>query len=247
MGRDANLKWKIEVDTTPTTTATYAEVNGIESISWDNAEEVQEGYFISDAGYGYSDVTAGRLNISLTGKRISGDTAQDFIMGKMGKWGPDRKTTLKLTELISLETYTIPCSFEIASPAGGGAEELSEFEVVFHSDGAWTSSTIPADLVAPTVATVPLTGATGVATSASVVFTFSKAINPSDVTVGNFFLLKANVPVACGLTLGTNNTVVTMTPSVAMTSGVHIGFCTQDVRSASGVPLAAIKVTSFTV
>ncbi len=108
-------------------------------------------------------------------------------------------------------------------------------------------ASLPFDGVAPTVATVPLDAATGVAVGASIVFTFSKAINPADVTDGNFFLLKANAPVACSLTLGTNNTVVTMKPSVNMSSGVHVAYCTKDVRSAAGVPLATIKVTSFTV
>ena len=140
MARQANLKWKIEVDTTPTTTATWAEVKGIESVSWDSAEEVQEGYFLSDGGFGYSDVTAGRLNITLSGKRIDGDTGQDFIMGKFGKWGTDRKTDLRLTNLTNLDKITIPSSFEITTPAGGDAEALADFEVVFHSDGAWTAS-----------------------------------------------------------------------------------------------------------
>ena len=68
----------------------------------------------------------------------------------------------------------------------------------------------PYDSVAPTVTTVPLDAATGVAVGASVVYTFSKAINPADVTDGNFFLLKSGANVACGLTLGTSNTVVTI-------------------------------------
>lgn len=140
MARMANLKWKVEVDTTPTTTATWAEIKGLESVSWDMAEEVQEGYFLSDGGFGYSDVTAGRLNITLSGKRVNGDTGQDYLMGKVGKWGTDRKTDLKLTDLITLDKFTIPCSFEITTPNGGDAEGLSEFEVVFHSDGAWTAS-----------------------------------------------------------------------------------------------------------
>jgi hypothetical protein len=140
MARQANLKWKVEVDTTPTTTATYAEVKGIESISWDSANEVQEGYFLADAGFGYSDVTAGRLNITLSGKRVDGDTGQDYIIGKLGLWGSNRKTTLKLTNLTNLDKFTIPSVFEITSPFGGDAEGLEEFEVVFHSDGAWTAS-----------------------------------------------------------------------------------------------------------
>lgn len=105
----------------------------------------------------------------------------------------------------------------------------------------------PYDAVAPTVTTVPLDAATGVAAAANVVFTFSKAINPADVTNGNFMLMKANVPVAATLTLGTNNTVVTLDPNSNMSSGTYVAICTTDVRSASGVPLAAAKVISFTV
>lgn len=105
----------------------------------------------------------------------------------------------------------------------------------------------PYDSVAPTVTTVPLDAATGVAVGASVVYTFSKAINPADVTDGNFFLLKSGANVACGLTLGTSNTVVTMKPSSNMSSGTYMAICTKDVRSAAGVKLAAAKITSFTV
>jgi phi13 family phage major tail protein len=105
----------------------------------------------------------------------------------------------------------------------------------------------PFDAVAPTVATSPLDAATGVAAAANIVFTFSKAINPRDVTDGNFMLMKANVPVACALSLGTGNTVVTMDPNASMSAGTYVAICTKDVRSASGVPLAAAKVISFTV
>jgi len=135
MARQANLKWKVEINTTGTT---YKEVKGIESISWDSAEEVQEGYFLSDGGFGYSDVTSGRLNITLSGKRVDPDDGQDYIIGKIGKWGADLKTNLKLTNTITSDVYTIPCSIEVTSPFGGDAEGLEEFEVVLHSDGAWT-------------------------------------------------------------------------------------------------------------
>ena len=140
MGRIANLKWKVEIDTTPSTTNTYAEVKGLESISWENSEEVQEGFFLSDAGAGYSDVTAGRLNISVSGKRVDGDTGQDYIVGLVGSWGSDRKSTLQLTNTENSDVYTIPCSIEIGTFSGGSAEELEAFECVFHSDGAWTVS-----------------------------------------------------------------------------------------------------------
>lgn len=105
----------------------------------------------------------------------------------------------------------------------------------------------PYDAVAPTVTTVPADAATGVTATANIVFTFSKAINPADVTNGNFILMKANVPVAAALSLGTNNTVVTLDPNASMSAGTYVAICSTDVRSASGVPLAAAKVISFTV
>lgn len=112
-------------------------------------------------------------------------------------------------------------------------------------DSIPTSS--PYDAVAPTVTTVPADAATGVVVGANIVFTFSKAINPADVTSANFMLMKSNVPVACSLSLGTNNTVVTMDPNSNMATGVHVAIAGVGVRSASGVPLAAPKIISFTV
>jgi len=140
MGRIANLKWKVEINTTPPSTATFVEVKGLESVDWDNSEEVQEGYFLSDGGAGYANVTAGRLNISVSGKRVDGDAGQDYIVGLVGSWGSDRESTVQLTNSENSDMYTIPCAIEIGTFSGGAAEELESFECVFHSDGAWTVS-----------------------------------------------------------------------------------------------------------
>ena len=138
--RHANLVWKAEIDTTPTEEETYVEIGGIESMSWENSEEVQEGFAFSDGGAGYSEVTAGRLNISMSGRRIEGDAGQDYCVGLVGNWGSDRKSTLKLTNSKTSDVLTIPCSIEVGAFSGGAAEELETFEVTFHSDGAWTVS-----------------------------------------------------------------------------------------------------------
>jgi len=136
MARKANLTTGIQVDTTPETTPTLVDLSGIESLDWAVENEVQTGYFISDAGAGYSDVTAGRMTISMSGKRIIGDAGQDYIVGMLGSWGSSLKTNLSITE--GGQTYTIPVSVELTSFTGGAAEELEAFEVTFHSDGAWT-------------------------------------------------------------------------------------------------------------
>jgi hypothetical protein len=138
MGRNANNKTKLEIDITfANETPTLAEFDGIETLDWAVEEEVQTGYFISDGGAGYSDVTAGRLTITLTGKRVYGDPAQDYIVGLTGQWGANRKNKLKIT-LPDESYFEIPCSIEIVSIAGGDASDLSAFETILHSDGAWT-------------------------------------------------------------------------------------------------------------
>lgn len=139
----------------------------------------------------------------------------------------------------------------------GVANKNGDWKAVADEDSGTTPATVaylatvPAsgspDLVAPTVTTVPVDAATGVAVGASIVYTFNKAIMATDITSGNFFLLKAGVPVACGLTASVGNTVVTMKPTVNMSAGAHMAICTSDVRSAYGVALAAPKITNFTV
>jgi phi13 family phage major tail protein len=104
------------------------------------------------------------------------------------------------------------------------------------------------DLVAPVVTISPLDAATGVLATANVVFTFDKAIQPSCVTASNFFLMKADgTAIASTLSIGTNNTMVTLDPVSTLASGAYIAIATMNVKSTAGVPLANSCVVNFTV
>ncbi len=138
MARSANLQWLVQVDTTPTATPTLVEIGGLESLDFSFEEETKQGYFNNDNGTGYSDVTAGRLTVSVSGKRVDGDAGQDYISGLAGSWGASRKNTLTLTHSVTGDIYSIPCSIELGATTGGSMEELEAFECTFHSDGAWT-------------------------------------------------------------------------------------------------------------
>lgn len=137
MSRYANNKTKLELDITHGSTPTLTEIHGIESLDWSIEEEVQTGYFVSDGGAGYSDVTAGRMTINLSGKRLNADAVQDYVAGLNGKWGADRKNELKIT-LPDGSFYEIPCTIEIGSLSGGEASDLEAFDITLHSDGKWT-------------------------------------------------------------------------------------------------------------
>ncbi|MHC1731972.1 MAG: major tail protein [Bacteroidales bacterium] len=104
------------------------------------------------------------------------------------------------------------------------------------------------DLVAPTVTTSPLDGASGVLGTANIVFTFDKAIQPSCITPANFFIMKADgTAVAAALSIGTDNTVVTLDPTALLGAGSYIAVATTNVKSIAGVSLSTNCVVNFTV
>lgn len=113
--------------------------------------------------------------------------------------------------------------------------------------GWFTTADIIVDAIAPTLTIVPLNAAVGVAVGAVVVWTFNKAILPSTMSADYFMLTKAGVSIAGGLSINVANTIVTFTPTAALSTGVHTAIATVGVRSASNVPLAAPSVTTFTV
>lgn len=106
-----------------------------------------------------------------------------------------------------------------------------------------------ADTTPPTVSNVvPADGATGVALDSTVVWTFSEAIQASDVTNANFFVLDANDSVVAGtLSISSDRTQVTWTPDANMAALTeHRAVVTTGVRDLAGNALAAPYVTTFT-
>jgi len=105
-----------------------------------------------------------------------------------------------------------------------------------------------ADTTVPTVTSVPLDAAIGVATAANVVFTFSIAIQLSTITASNIFLAKADgALIAAALTVDATNRIVTINPAADLSAGAYIAVCTNSVKSAAGIPLAANVIVNFTV
>jgi len=115
--------------------------------------------------------------------------------------------------------------------------------------GWFTTGDITVDAVAPTVTVVPADAATAVAVSANVVWTFDKAIQSALVTAANFFLVKAadGTLIAGALSIGTNNTVVTLDPTLDLTALTpYIAVCTANVKDLSGNALATTSIVNFT-
>ena len=90
---------KVEIGTSKTdSTWTYSELAaGIENIAEVMNYVINKYQFMSNKGWGSTYVTGAHNEITLTGRRVRGDAAQDYIFGKKSKFDKDRETSLKIT------------------------------------------------------------------------------------------------------------------------------------------------------
>ena len=111
-----NANWvnKIEIGVSATTADppvwTYADLcKGIESMEFNENEQNQQYFFLCGEGFAHNEVTGAAPELVISGRRIVGDTAQDYIAGLQFKLGSERNTSVKITaegkEITSLKVY----------------------------------------------------------------------------------------------------------------------------------------------
>lgn len=108
---------------------------------------------------------------------------------------------------------------------------------------------LTSDTTAPTVTVVPADGAASVVVSANVVWTFSKAIDPTSVHASNFFVVRASdgTQVAGTLSMNTAKTVVTFNPTADLiAASAYLATVTANVKDLAGNALAANSMSNFT-
>lgn len=82
----------------PSETWTYSPLaDGIDNISEALNEVVQQYFFLSDSGFAKNHVTGMAPSFTLTGRRIMGDAAQEFIFGNKYKLDTNRQSSFKLS------------------------------------------------------------------------------------------------------------------------------------------------------
>ena len=95
-----NYDYKLKINTTPKgTTKTMAEINkGFNNLSKALNEALWQGSFLGDGGWGSTYVTGGQMTFTLTGVRIIGDAAQDYIFSDAVKnnFGSARATDFEI-------------------------------------------------------------------------------------------------------------------------------------------------------
>ena len=115
---------------------------GIESMEFQSGEQNQQFFFLCGNGYAHNETTGSAPQVSCSGRRIVGDTAQDYIAGKQFALGPDRNTSVK----IIAEGKQIICDATIGEVVsfGGSALDVNNFSCTLYFNGQPTMEAAPA-------------------------------------------------------------------------------------------------------
>ena len=127
------------------TTWTYAALcAGIESISPSVNEQNQQAFYMCGLGGANNEVTGIAPEYDVSGHRVHGDAAQDYISGLKYSLGQDRKSSLKVEvydHTTLKETIVADCTITDIIDFGGAATDLVPFSCKLRVNGIPTVTT----------------------------------------------------------------------------------------------------------
>lgn len=132
-----NANWvnKIEIGTGKTgETWTYATLcKGIESMEFTENEQNQQFFFLCGEGFAHNETTGAAPELTITGRRIVGDAAQDYIAGLQYKLGTERNSHVKITA----EGKVIECDCTVGNITsfGGSTLDVNAFGCTIRFNG----------------------------------------------------------------------------------------------------------------
>ena len=106
---------------------------GIESVSFASNEQNQQYFFLCGNGFAHNEVTGAAPALTISGRRIKGDAAQDYIAGKQFELGTDRNTSVKIVS----EGKQIICDATIGDVVtfGGNTLDVNSFSCTIYLNG----------------------------------------------------------------------------------------------------------------
>lgn len=125
----------IEIGTSKTgDTWTYAPLcAGIENITFASNENNQQFNFLCGNGFAHNEVTGGAPELQVSGRRVAGDAAQDFIVEKQFALGTDRNSSIKITA--EGKVITCDCSIGDVVSFGGATLDVNAFSCTIRFNG----------------------------------------------------------------------------------------------------------------
>ncbi len=141
------IKMSIGTSATSATPAvwTYSPLcAGIESITPSVNEQNQQAFYMCGLGGANNEVTGIAPEYAVSGHRVIGDAAQDYIAGLRYSLGQDRKSSLKV-EIYDhetlVETIIADCTITDIVDFGGAATDLVPFSCTLRVNGIPTVTT----------------------------------------------------------------------------------------------------------
>ena len=129
-------------------TWTYAKLDeGLDNVSEALNEVVQQYFFLNDKGFARNHVTGMAPAFTMTGRRVQGDAAQDYIFSKKYKLDSERSSSfqLKVTDNSGVSpvvtTYTVDCTICNIQEYSGASTDDSAISFEIRFDGAPTTAT----------------------------------------------------------------------------------------------------------
>ena len=115
-------------------TWTYEKLcEGIESMEFNENEQNQQYFFLCGKGFAHNEVTGAAPELVVSGRRIVGNAAQDFIAGLQYKLGTARNTSVK----IIAEGKQIICDATVGAITtfGGSTLDVNAFGCTIRFNG----------------------------------------------------------------------------------------------------------------
>lgn len=130
-----NYQTLLEVDTAPEATPEYARVAaGVSSFDPANNDSLDQTGYLDGEGYQSTDVVAAQYVLAMSGHRVYGDAAQDFIFSKQFELGCARKTNARQTAPDGSQK-TGEITLANLDDGGGEANAKQEIAFEFHFNG----------------------------------------------------------------------------------------------------------------
>lgn len=125
----------IEIGTTNTGgTWSYSKLcKGIENVTFNSNEQNQQYFFLCGEGVAHNEVTGSAPELQVSGRRIAGDAAQDFIAGKQFALGDERNSSIKITA--EGQVITCDCSIGDVVSFGGATLDVNTFSCTIRFNG----------------------------------------------------------------------------------------------------------------
>ena len=129
---------KLEIGTSATSATppvwTYNRLcKGITGMTFTENEQNQQNFFLCGEGFADNDVTGAAPELVITGKRIVGDAAQDYIAGLQFKLGDERRGSVKVTT--GGKVITCDCTYGNITSFGGNTLDQNAFGVTIRFNG----------------------------------------------------------------------------------------------------------------